>query len=610
MMSSSGFVLGGQQPLLLSDGAVSPAWSSVSSGSLNGDIVGATPLQQPASSYYSPDACLSSRDSDMLLDCAAAQEWLNVSCSEAVAAVGVSSEIMFPGLAQLPVTTSTVSPALSLVDEVVAAHHASPPNIFGSSSLATTVAAANDAAAFDGWLQQYVNADAIEGVAAAAAAVQAAQTSGDRHPRALSMDSAYRFTGASVASICPDASLLSGLPTDSSLSAHSPPLAAAAGCSGIDLLNDSDVAAIASAAAGALSSDVLASMISSAANFCSPRGNSSSSASELSMLAALPFTAIPMANIAPQKTLAISSAAAEPAVPPPAKKQRRPSPPAQSSLARKAMPARQVAENGRGDLPARSAGSSKGVAPTAVATASASHGRRPQSSGSSSSSSSSESSASPPPAATRNMVPLAPRQAASPSDGAVKRGESAKKEGSVASGERSPSSGTNTPPGLSVLAKIAQKQAPIQVKLEDPQPIQQTTNSLRPIAQACSPNHRMNSASHSAAANDTTAAALDKGDCSVLLAAATAVAATGETVAQKRQERLIKNRAAALLSRKRKRDYMTKLESEVEELRESNMSLAKRLEEMEQRMNVLAAERDELRRVNGSANIVSASSAA
>ncbi|KAJ2823796.1 hypothetical protein GGI24_003587, partial [Coemansia furcata] len=82
------------------------------------------------------------------------------------------------------------------------------------------------------------------------------------------------------------------------------------------------------------------------------------------------------------------------------------------------------------------------------------------------------------------------------------------------------------------------------------------------------------------------------------------------TVAQKRQERLIKNRAAALLSRKRKRDYMTKLESEVEELRESNTSLARRLEEMELRLNALAAERDELRRASTSARVTSASSAA
>ncbi|KAJ2794454.1 hypothetical protein H4S07_006753, partial [Coemansia furcata] len=157
---------------------------------------------------------------------------------------------------------------------------------------------------------------------------------------------------------------------------------------------------------------------------------------------------------------------------------------------------------------------------------------------------------------------------------------------------------------------IAQNQAPIQVKAEDAQP------ALRPIAQACSPNSRVHCApqTRSDAGNGTAGESFEKRDCSALLAAAAAAAvaapSTGETVAQKRQERLIKNRAAALLSRKRKRDYMTKLESEVEELRESNTSLARRLEEMEQRLNMLAAERDELRRANTSAKVTSASSAA
>ncbi|KAJ2439735.1 hypothetical protein GGF42_007855, partial [Coemansia sp. RSA 2424] len=622
IMSSGAFMLAAQPPPLPGGGAASPAWS-VSSASLNGDNVAAAPLQ-PAS-YYSPaaDTCLSS--SGLLLACAA-HEWLAASCS----AAGESSHaLMFPGLAQLP-ASSTVSPALSLVGEAAAVP--SPPNIFGASvqavgSLTTTttttsaaVAAANDAAAFDGWLQQYVNADAIESAAAAqaaaaaaAAATQSACGGGgfDRHPRALSMDSAYLFGGAPIASMCAEslnAADASDMPLDSPLSAHSP-LPPAAACSGIDLLNDSEVAAIASAAADALSSDVLASMISSAASYCSPRANAGASASELSMLAALPFTAIatPMANIAPQKTLAMAAAESEPM--PPAKKQRRPSPHAHPPLARK-TPSRQAAENGRGEPSARNTGSSKGVAPTTVHTApaaSVSHGR-PQSAGSSSTSSS-PSPLLPPSvranaaAAMRHMAPLAPRQPSPPSDSAssaAKNGEPAKKAASsVASGARSPSSGTSTPPGLSVLAKIAQKQAPIQVKAEDSQSTatslgQQTT--LRPIAQACSPNSRVHCAQSDRLANGTTSA--DKGDCSVLLAAATAVAGTGETVAQKRQERLIKNRAAALLSRKRKRDYMTKLESEVEELRESNTSLARRLEEMELRLNALAAERDELRRVN------------
>ncbi|KAJ2348841.1 hypothetical protein GGH91_001166 [Coemansia sp. RSA 2671] len=558
LMSSAGagsFMLAPTTQPLLAGGAASPAWSA-SSASLNGDIVVSAAAPLHAATYYSPSTGSSS---GMLLD-SAAQEWLAASCS----AAGVSHEIMFPGLAHLPAAVP--------------------------SSLATAAAAANDAAVLDGWLQQFVNAEAIEGV--------------DRHPRALSMDSGgFLFGGETGDTLCPESLGVTDTPASlevalgSPHSVHSSPLGVTA-CAAIDLLNESEVAAIASAAAGALSSDVLASMISSAASYCPPRENSSS-ASEMSMLAALPFTAITttMASIAPQKTLAMSAASSEP----PSKKQRRPSP-TRKSLA--------DAENGKEYPRMRNSGSSKGgVRNTAASTApsaSVNHSR-PRPAGSSSASSSSVS-PSPPPlvrakaaaaAATRHMVPLAPRQASPSSENtasdAAKSKESAAREGAVAaSGAQSSSSGSNTPPGLSVLAKIAQKQEPIQVKVEDSQP------ALRPIAQACSPQSR------SKVANGTVAEALEKGDCSTLLAAAAAVVAlpsTGETVAQKRQERLIKNRAAALLSRKRKRDYMTKLESEVEELRESNMSLARRLEEMELRLSALAAERDELRRENASAKV-------
>ncbi|KAJ2735230.1 hypothetical protein IW152_001749 [Coemansia sp. BCRC 34962] len=558
LMSSAGagtFMLASTTQPLLAGGAASPAWSA-SSASLNGDIVAAAPLH-PAT-YYSPSTGSSS---GMLLD-SAAHEWLAASCS----AAGVSHEIMFPGLAHLPAAVP--------------------------SSLTTAAAAANDAAVLDGWLQQFVNAEAIEGV--------------DRHPRALSMDSGgFLFGGEASGSLCPESLAANDTPASlevalgSPHSVHSSPLGVTA-CAAIDLLNETEVAAIASAAAGALSSDVLASMISSAASYCPPRDNSS--ASEMSMLAALPFTAITttMASIAPQKTLAMAAASLEP----PSKKQRRPSP------TRKTLGAAD-AENGSGCPPVCSAGSSKGgVRNTAASTApsaSVNHSR-PRPAGDSSASSSSVSPSPPPPpartkaaAAARHMVPLAPRQPSPSSENAVsaaaKSNELAAKEGTVAaaSSAQSSSSGSNTPPGLSVLAKIAQKQEPIQVKAEDSQP------ALRPIAQACSPQSR------SKVVNGTSAdGALEKGDCSTLLAAAAAVVAlpsTGETVAQKRQERLIKNRAAALLSRKRKRDYMTKLETEVEELRESNMSLARRLEEMELRLSALAAERDELRRENASAKV-------
>ncbi|KAJ1930456.1 hypothetical protein EC988_010039, partial [Linderina pennispora] len=117
---------------------------------------------------------------------------------------------------------------------------------------------------------------------------------------------------------------------------------------------------------------------------------------------------------------------------------------------------------------------------------------------------------------------------------------------------------------------MAQKQAPMQVADPD--------HGLRPIAQAHAPQARKPSIAPMAAAP------------------AKQAGGSADPAAQKRQERLIKNRAAALLSRKRKREYLTKLESEVEELRESNTSLVKRLEEMEQRLNAMAAERDQLRR--------------
>ncbi|KAJ2404009.1 hypothetical protein J3F80_005155 [Coemansia sp. RSA 2526] len=94
---------------------------------------------------------------------------------------------------------------------------------------------------------------------------------------------------------------------------------------------------------------------------------------------------------------------------------------------------------------------------------------------------------------------------------------------------------------------------------------------LRPIAQAHSPNART---------QDTPT--------------------PPDTVAQKRQERLIKNRAAALLSRKRKREYLTKLEVEVEDLRDANEAMALRMAEMERRLSAVTEERDLLKSANNS----------
>ncbi|OMH81546.1 hypothetical protein AX774_g4996 [Zancudomyces culisetae] len=56
---------------------------------------------------------------------------------------------------------------------------------------------------------------------------------------------------------------------------------------------------------------------------------------------------------------------------------------------------------------------------------------------------------------------------------------------------------------------------------------------------------------------------------------------TPEQVAAKRQERLIKNRAAALLSRKKRREHMDNLELSVRRLEEENKQLRLRLEETE-----------------------------
>ncbi|KAJ1918819.1 hypothetical protein H4219_002358 [Mycoemilia scoparia] len=56
------------------------------------------------------------------------------------------------------------------------------------------------------------------------------------------------------------------------------------------------------------------------------------------------------------------------------------------------------------------------------------------------------------------------------------------------------------------------------------------------------------------------------------------------TAAQKRQDRLIKNRAAALLSRKRKREHLESLESTVKVLTEENEELKKKVQELEQQL--------------------------
>ncbi|KAJ2778682.1 hypothetical protein GGI15_004103 [Coemansia interrupta] len=339
-----------------------------------------------------------------------------------------------------------------------------------------------DAAALDGWLQQYVNVDAID--------------------------------------ICESESVLAVDRSSPGLSYGSP-----------EVLDESAVAAIASA----LSSDVLASIMSAGAPM--DVGN------EL-----MPFAtglATPLANIAPQETIsaAITTAAGDGDMAAARKKQRS----AECSPATFSVTAASAAAVGGETL----VGSKRDADATARASSKSPQARsaaagtgRPLA-----------------PSPARPMVPLAPRQ--SPAV-AAKR------------------SGSNTPPGLSVLAKTAQHQAPIHVKAEAP---------AKPPCPAIAPLLARPSSPESS----PTAAS----------------APTGEVaVAQKRQERLIKNRAAALLSRKRKREYMTKLESDVELLRESNEALVKRLEEMERRMAAVTAERDMLRKGTASSSAVSASAAA
>ncbi|KAF9087014.1 hypothetical protein BGX23_008414 [Mortierella sp. AD031] len=67
------------------------------------------------------------------------------------------------------------------------------------------------------------------------------------------------------------------------------------------------------------------------------------------------------------------------------------------------------------------------------------------------------------------------------------------------------------------------------------------------------------------------------------------------TAQAKRQERLIKNRAAALLSRKRKREHINLLESHTDLLKIDNQELKERVSELEENVKVLTEERDSAR---------------
>ncbi|KAF9997536.1 hypothetical protein BGZ65_006889, partial [Modicella reniformis] len=67
------------------------------------------------------------------------------------------------------------------------------------------------------------------------------------------------------------------------------------------------------------------------------------------------------------------------------------------------------------------------------------------------------------------------------------------------------------------------------------------------------------------------------------------------TAQAKRQERLIKNRAAALLSRKRKREHINLLESHTDLLKSTNQDLSERVSELEENVKILTFERDTAR---------------
>lgn len=62
----------------------------------------------------------------------------------------------------------------------------------------------------------------------------------------------------------------------------------------------------------------------------------------------------------------------------------------------------------------------------------------------------------------------------------------------------------------------------------------------------------------------------------------------------KRQERLIKNRAAALLSRKRKREYLNQLEERNQQLAKENEILRAQVSNLETRLSAMARENQDL----------------
>ncbi|KAJ1901343.1 hypothetical protein LPJ66_000864 [Kickxella alabastrina] len=408
-----------------------------------------------------------------------------------------------------------------------------------------------DAAALDGWLQQYVNVEAI----APTNPLSGFSFNSGVSSMQQQLDSPL-FTYSSPSFSCANSTVASGLTPVPVLSSNVP------------ALDQSAVSAIASVVAGSLSEDMLASMFS--------EENSTT----------VDVRALTAGSVSSQETISVQQQQ-----PTGAKRQRRMSP----SIVTAAV---------KGDIttgglltPATAASASASVSGVAfvgndnmeagfpsfnhsnVTAAAAADSQSPQAVALASSPVPSKLPATAPysspslflSANSNNITGrrLAPSPSPSPSPAAHTTINSSSGSGNRPLAPRqqpdtSSRSGTSTPPGLSVLAKIAQKQAPIKVKTET------------------SPNS-------SPTLHPTTAG--NSGAAPVV-----------ETAAQKRQERLIKNRAAALLSRKRKREYMGKLEGDVDELRETNSGLVRRLEEMERMVKELTRERDLLKGTHDNAN--------
>ncbi|KAJ1666084.1 hypothetical protein IW140_003673 [Coemansia sp. RSA 1813] len=681
--------------------ASSPSWSTSSISNNSDDYNGSAPA--PPGLLPQNKAANELDLGGLLFDSGAcsleqgAQQWLAV-CSQEMFPTLLAPTALHADATAKP--SPHHSPASSAAGLAFGAHRTTVSAATHPENISNTTTDA----ALDGWLQQFVNADAIGGATTAAlssspsshvtstayspdlpfysgadAASVAALLSSSASPGLsgiASQSGVFSFESATAASVpaLPGILPLQASPVMQASPSQSPL------STGADALDQSTVNAFAAAAAAAavasssslpssiesISPELLASVLSSAAGMYTYNSGSSTiaepqellppAASEISMLAALPFTsiALPAANIAPQKTLSVSrsdgpgsaatvpdvaaSSVSQPVVSslplPPAKRPRRSAPssslrkaPRQGTLesnladisSRHEMPVTRVENVSGGRIGGSSNHGSDTGTDTTVPKKCATASTAPESSQPKAVSQASTppsrliAPASSPVAGNRshNVVSLAPRQQpAHGSHSSLDNSKQLKPKGTVAqkkptkdtklaeasaSSRSSSPSGSSTPPGLSVLAKIAQKQVPIRVKEEE----EEAAMALNANTTNQQQNYQGRLIAPSPANRQTRSPSLPP--TKVEANQSSPVTSATDSTAQKRQERLIKNRAAALLSRKRKRDYMTKLESEVEDLRTSNTSLVKRMEEMERAMKALAEERDRLRCENEAA---------